>query len=457
MKSPTLQIKLENSSLNLSNDIVRKIQGNPHRIINQNEEGLVFNDGDALDIKQISMDGDYSITVWFKTPLPSVNDFNSLCSAGGKPKSSVPVLVKAFDNHLGVFDSNSGFIDSGYSIKNLVKGKHHLVAIADSAKNTTTFYIDNIMVGKSNIKSNSEIVQIGNNGNEKIGYKQPFGFLNDFRIYKKQLNYNERQLLPDSSQKLKNSKKELQNLENVVVFENVSKSFRFYHEQRKSLFEYLISVFNKKKYFEDLTVLNDISFSVKKGEMIGILGVNGSGKTTILKLMSQIYVPDKGTIITNGKVIPILELGIGFNPDLTAKDNIIIYGLILGFSKKEIKNKIKQIIQFAELEKFLDIKMKNFSMGMYARLAFSTALQVNPDILLVDEVLSVGDIAFQEKSFNAFMDFKRRGKTIIFVSHSPDQIKQYCDKALWIHEGKIRNYGPPELVVNEYIEFMQKH
>lgn len=243
---------------------------------------------------------------------------------------------------------------------------------------------------------------------------------------------------------------------NSIIVKNVTKKFRIYHEKRNSVYEYITSLADRKKSMDVLTVLNDISFSVKKGEMLGIIGFNGSGKTTLLKVMGRIYVPDKGEVVTSGRITPFLELGTGFNGELTAKENIIIYGVILGFTKKQIKEKIESIAKFAEIERFLDTKLKNFSSGMNARLAFSTAIQVDPDILLVDEVLSVGDISFHEKSFNAFMEFKRKGKTIIFVSHAIEQMQDICDNVLWLHEGMIKSYGKPQKVIEEYKEFAAK-
>ncbi len=238
--------------------------------------------------------------------------------------------------------------------------------------------------------------------------------------------------------------------ENVIEVENITKSFRIYHDKQNSVFETITSPFTKKRHFEILTVLDDVSFTVKKGEMVGIIGLNGSGKTTLLRLISRIYYPDKGQISTRGTIIPFLELGAGFQPELTARDNIILYGIILGFSKKEIKKKLDEIIKYAELEKFIDTKLKNFSSGMYARLAFSTAIQVDPDILLVDEILSVGDLPFQKKSFNTFMDFRKRGKAILFVSHNLTSIKDICDRAIFINKGKIHTIGEPTKVIEEY-------
>lgn len=238
--------------------------------------------------------------------------------------------------------------------------------------------------------------------------------------------------------------------ENVIELKNVTKKFRIHHEKKNSLFEYLTSFYNNKGKYEELYVLRNISLSIKKGEMVGIIGFNGTGKTTLLKIISKIYSPTEGTVITRGKLTPFLELGTGFNGELTARDNIILYGAILGFSKAEIAKRIDDIVQFAELEKFLDTKIKNFSSGMNARLAFSTAIQVDPDILLVDEVLSVGDISFQKKSFEAMMEFKKKQKTILFVSHSIEQVRNLCDRAVLLYNGSILLEGDSETVIKKY-------
>jgi|SRR5579885_793784 ABC-type polysaccharide/polyol phosphate transport system ATPase subunit len=241
--------------------------------------------------------------------------------------------------------------------------------------------------------------------------------------------------------------------DNAITVSNIYKKFSIYHENRSSMYGYLTSVINRKKSFDELVVLDDISFSVKKGEMLGIIGFNGSGKTTLLKIIAKIYTPDKGSVTTNGTITPLLELGTGFNRELSARENIITYGVILGFTKNEMVEKIKEITRFAELEKFLDTKVKNFSSGMNARLAFSTAIQVDPDILLLDEIFSVGDLLFREKSFNALMDFRKKGKTIVFVSHQIDQVASLCDKVMWLHDGKIREYGEPYDVIKKYRSF----
>jgi lipopolysaccharide transport system ATP-binding protein len=238
--------------------------------------------------------------------------------------------------------------------------------------------------------------------------------------------------------------------------QNVSKSFRIYHEKRNSIYEIITGFFKRKKYYETLPVLDNISFSLQSGEMLGILGRNGVGKTTLLRIISGIYKPDSGKIIKSGTIIPFLALGSGFQPELTARSNVILYGVLLGMTRKEITNKVDEIIKFAELEKFADIKLKNFSAGMYARLAFSTAVQVDPDIMLMDEILSVGDLSFQKKSFDKFLEFKKRGKSIILVTHSMDPIKEYCDRAILIDKGKILASGKPDEVVAEYEKISYK-
>lgn len=214
---------------------------------------------------------------------------------------------------------------------------------------------------------------------------------------------------------------------------------------------------NRRANSETIQILDDISFSVKKGETFGIMGNNGSGKTTLLRLISKIYKPDTGTIQTEGNMVPMLQLGIGFQPELTAENNIITYGILLGFTKKWMQSKIPAILKYAELEKFADIKIKNFSSGMYSRLAFATAIQVDPDILIVDEVLSVGDVAFQKKSLESFDDFKKRGKTILFVTHDPGQILQMCDRVMILKQGKIDKIGEPQETVNYYLKSSLSH
>ena len=241
-----------------------------------------------------------------------------------------------------------------------------------------------------------------------------------------------------------------------VNVKHVSKKFRLYHEKRTSIYESLIGYFNRKQHYEVLQALDDVSFSVKKGEMFGIIGKNGSGKTTLLRILSHIYQPDSGSVEIKGNIIPVLALGLGFHPELTATTNIVQSGILLGFSKQEISDKIDDVIKFAELERFADTKIKNFSSGMQMRLAFSTAVQVDPDILLLDEVFAVGDLNFQKKCFDTIMDFKKRGKSIIFVSHSMDPIKDFCDRAMFLNSGKIEKIGFPQEAIDAYVDFLGK-
>lgn len=236
----------------------------------------------------------------------------------------------------------------------------------------------------------------------------------------------------------------------AVKVNNVSKTFRIYHEKRNSVYESIVGWFSKQKYFENLEVLKNLSFSVKKGEMFGIIGKNGAGKTTLLRIIAGIYKPDKGTVLINGSLIPLLTLGIGFQPELTARTNVIQYGILLGFKKKEITKRINEIIQFAELEKFADIKLKNFSAGMYARLAFSTAIQVDPDVLLIDEVLYTGDLGFQQKCFETIQSYRKRGKSIILVTHNLESVQGQCDRAMFLNQGLINSIGKPEEVIKAY-------
>jgi len=244
--------------------------------------------------------------------------------------------------------------------------------------------------------------------------------------------------------------------EMAIQVKNLKKHFRIYHEKRDTVFEALNGFFNNKKYYEELLVLDDISFDVKKGEMVGIIGRNGVGKTTLLRLLAQIYKPDGGSIEINGTLIPFLGLGLGFQPDMTAKANVIQYGRLLGFSRKEIEQKEKEIIRFSELERFEDTKLKNFSSGMAVRLAFSTAIQVNPDIILIDEVLSVGDYEFQKKSYETFLSFKKQGKSIVFVSHDLNTIKDNCDRVIFLENGKIYSIGKPDEIIDSYLKKFKK-
>jgi len=242
--------------------------------------------------------------------------------------------------------------------------------------------------------------------------------------------------------------------ETSVNVKHVSKRFKLYHEKRTSVYEAIVGYFSRKKHYEIIQALDDVTFDIKKGEMFGIIGQNGSGKTTLLRIISNIIRSDSGSVDIKGTVIPLLALGLGFHPELTATTNITQSGILLGFSRKEIHKRIDDVIKFAELERFADTKIKNFSSGMQMRLAFSTAVQVDPDVLLLDEVFAVGDLNFQKKCFDTIMDFKKRGKSIIFVSHNMTPIKDFCDRAMFLNSGKVKLIGTPDDAVAAYIDFL---
>jgi len=235
---------------------------------------------------------------------------------------------------------------------------------------------------------------------------------------------------------------------------NVSKSFRLPHQKHGSIKNLFFSALQgKRRTYEKQEVLKEISFEIKKGEFFGIVGRNGSGKSTLLKLLAGIYSPDKGHIQINGKLTPFIELGVGFDPDLTGRENVFLNGALFGFSRSEMEEMYDEIVQFAELENFMDQKLKNYSSGMQVRLAFSIAIRANTDILVLDEVLAVGDEAFQRKCNEYFNSIKQdKTKTIILVTHSMDAVRKYCDRAALIKNGKIVTLGSPQDIANEYTQ-----
>lgn len=238
----------------------------------------------------------------------------------------------------------------------------------------------------------------------------------------------------------------------AITVENVYKNFKVYHDKGYSLKEKML--FWQRNAYEIRTVLNGISFKVNKGEAVGLIGKNGSGKSTTLKLLSRIMYPDKGVVNINGRVACLIELGAGFHPDMSGRENIYINASIFGLTKKEIDNKLQQIIDFSELWDFIDNPIRTYSSGMYMRLAFAVAINVAADILLIDEILAVGDIKFQEKCFNKLKKIKKAGTTIVIVSHSLGQIEEFCDKSIWLKDGKIAMIDTPQTVHKKYNEYM---
>lgn len=236
----------------------------------------------------------------------------------------------------------------------------------------------------------------------------------------------------------------------AIKVSGVSKTFKLPHEKHSSVKSAFINFYKQRKGYETQKVLTDISFEIKKGEFFGIVGRNGSGKSTLLKLISQIYTPDKGSITVNGKLTPFIELGVGFNPELSGRENVYLNGALLGFSRKEMEAMYDEIVSFAELERFMDQKLKNYSSGMQVRLAFSIAIRANTDILVLDEVLAVGDAVFQQKCIEYFEQVKKEEKTVILVTHAMESVKRFCTKALLITDGKIKSVGSPEEIANQY-------
>lgn len=240
--------------------------------------------------------------------------------------------------------------------------------------------------------------------------------------------------------------------DNIVALrvEHVSKNFKLPTERAGSLKNAIFNWIRGIRGYRIQHVLNDISFEINKGEFFGIVGKNGSGKSTLLKLISQIYTPDSGTIVTDGKLVPFIELGVGFNPELTGRENVYLNGAMLGFSNAEIDAMYDDIVEFAELGEFMEQKLKNYSSGMQVRLAFSVAIKSQGDILVLDEVLAVGDEAFQKKCQNYFFEAKRQKKTVILVTHSMPDVRRYCDRAMLIQEGHIAKIGDPDEVADAY-------
>nr|MCK4929608.1 ABC transporter ATP-binding protein [Nanoarchaeota archaeon] len=241
------------------------------------------------------------------------------------------------------------------------------------------------------------------------------------------------------------------NKNSIIEIRNLSKIFNIPHEQRSTLAESIIGTITRGKVkYEQLCALRNITLNIKKGEFIGIIGPNGSGKTTLLKIITGILEPERGSVKVIGNVVPFLELGIGFIQDLTAKENIYLYSSLLKLTKKEVDEKFDRIINFAEIKKFIDTPLKDFSTGMLARLAFSIAKEAEGDIYLIDEVLAVGDEEFQKKCISVFDDLKKKGKTVLFVSHSLDMVEKTCHRVIYLDSGKIVKTGSPKTVINTY-------
>lgn len=241
----------------------------------------------------------------------------------------------------------------------------------------------------------------------------------------------------------------------TIIVDNISKKFRIPHEKKNAVFQYIVGLIKRQFDYEEFWALKDISFEVSKGEAFGIIGRNGSGKSTLLKILARVLYPDSGSVSLNGKVASFLQLGVGFQPELTAKENVYIYSSILGLRRKQVDRIYDDIFDFAELKKFENMKLKNFSSGMNLRLAFSTAIYAMPDTLLIDEAFAVGDEAFQKKCRNKMNQFKAEGKTMVFVSHALATVKELCQRSMLLNEGRIITIGDTEKVIDHYRAMLQ--
>ena len=237
----------------------------------------------------------------------------------------------------------------------------------------------------------------------------------------------------------------------VIEVNDVTMRFRMNNDRIMSLKEFVTTAIRGKLEYNEFTALDHVSFTVEQGQTLGLIGRNGAGKSTMLKVISGILKPTEGTVRTEGNIVPMLELGSGFDFDLTGRENIFLNGSILGYSEAFLKEQYKRILEFSELGQFIDTPIRNYSSGMLARLAFSVASMVEPEILIVDEILSVGDAAFQEKSRARMLELMGGGTTVLFVSHSMEQIRQMCDKVIWLEQGHVKMAGPTDEVCDAYV------
>lgn len=243
----------------------------------------------------------------------------------------------------------------------------------------------------------------------------------------------------------------------MITLSNISKRFMLQPQKRSFLFKSIAGAIKKQSVHKTIWALNNISVEIKKGETVGLIGPNGSGKSTLLKIISGIYKPTSGTMTIRGKIVPILQTGIVFLPDLSVKDNIFLYGAIMGLDRKYIGKNFKKIIDFSDLSDFIDSEARTLSLGMEERLAFSVVMQVPGDILLFDETFAVGDNNFREKGLKAIREFKKENKTIILVSHDLSMVREFCDKALFLNKGQVAAFGMAEEVIYKYVNFNKRH
>lgn len=242
--------------------------------------------------------------------------------------------------------------------------------------------------------------------------------------------------------------------ETVIKVENVGMEFVLSKQKTDNLKEYFIKFLKRELHYKSFWALSNVSFEVHKGEKFGIIGLNGAGKSTLLKIIAGIMKPTEGQIYVQGSMVPLLELGAGFDPDYTGRENIFLKGALLGYKRHFLEEKFQEIVDFSGLDEFIDVPLKNYSSGMRARLAFSIATMVEPQLLIIDEVLSVGDAKFQKKSREKMNSLLNQEATVLFVSHATQQVRQICNKAIWLQKGKLMSYGPVDDVCDDYEEFI---
>ncbi len=241
----------------------------------------------------------------------------------------------------------------------------------------------------------------------------------------------------------------------IITVENVSKKYRIPHEKKTTLFQHIIGAVKGQFDYEEFWALEDVGFEVGKGEAFGIIGSNGSGKSTLLSILAKVIYPDSGSVSVDGKVAPFLALGVGFQPELTARENVYIYSSILGVGRRQVDAIYDDIFDFAELRRFESMKLKNLSSGMTMRLAFSVAVHADPDAMLIDEAFAVGDAAFQKKCHEKILQFRAEERTIVFVSHNLGQVRQLCPRAMLLSNGRVATIGDTEMVIDKYQEMLQ--
>ncbi|MBE6601921.1 MAG: ABC transporter ATP-binding protein [Ruminococcaceae bacterium] len=242
----------------------------------------------------------------------------------------------------------------------------------------------------------------------------------------------------------------------MIKAQNITVCYRMANDKISSIKEYLVALMKHKLKYDEFVALQDVSFEIRRGEVVGIIGNNGAGKSTLLKVISGILTPTKGSVELQGNVVPMLELGSGFDFDLTGSENIFLNGAILGYSESFLKSKYDEIVAFSELGEFINNPVRNYSSGMIMRLAFSIASQVNPDILIVDEILAVGDMAFQEKSHARMTEMMSHGTTVLLVSHNLDQVRNLCDRVIWLDHGHIKAVGDTQEICDQYYASNQR-